>query len=330
MCSSDLASRQIRDGSFVERQELVHRELAVGAEGCALALSAYTLLALVETLKPENGSGAIEKGFDYLLRGQSLQEDPYVFALTTYVLSVARHPRRQEFMKKLEAIAVMDGDKMHLGNESSRALVVETTAYALLAYLQEGRLIEAYPIVKWLVEQRSPEGGFQSTQDTVVALTALGEYTAKTAAGQGDTDMQITMRTFREADPTLHNAGVDNDNALILQEFRLGHDRQSVDFIGKGHGLVLVQLTSTCWVDEAPSEEREAFEVSVKVQDGSRKLLQLRICVQAVAPESADVMAMMEVNLLCKTEKTFNWGGRGNGRIKVDKYGSNCRVALQH
>ena len=121
-----LASRQIRDGSFVERQELVHRELAGGVEGRALALSAYTLLALVETLKTKNRSGVIEKGFDYLLRGQSLQEDPYVLALTTYALSVARHPRRQEFMKKLEAMAVMDGDKMHWGNESSRALGVET------------------------------------------------------------------------------------------------------------------------------------------------------------------------------------------------------------
>ena len=41
---------------------------------------------------------------------------------------------------------------------------IEATAYALLTYLEWGEILEARPIFDWLVSQRTPHGGFQSTQ----------------------------------------------------------------------------------------------------------------------------------------------------------------------
>jgi len=44
------------------------------------------------------------------------------------------------------------------------AIDVEMTSYALLTYVEQRRMSEALPVVKWLLTQRNPEGGFVSTQ----------------------------------------------------------------------------------------------------------------------------------------------------------------------
>ena len=57
--------------------------------------------------------------------------------------------------------------------ESGPALNVEMTSYVLLSLVKLGRnedLLRARSIVRWLSKQRNSEGGFVSTQDTVVAL----------------------------------------------------------------------------------------------------------------------------------------------------------------
>ena len=55
---------------------------------------------------------------------------------------------------------------------------VETTAYALLTYVGRQELF-VEPIVKWLNTQRLSDGGWASTQDTIVATQALIEYTVR-------------------------------------------------------------------------------------------------------------------------------------------------------
>jgi len=41
---------------------------------------------------------------------------------------------------------------------------IEMTSYALLAYAKQKKINEALPIVKWIISQRNPTGGFASTQ----------------------------------------------------------------------------------------------------------------------------------------------------------------------
>jgi len=53
------------------------------------------------------------------------------------------------------------------------SLSVEMTAYVLLSLVKLGDvndLLKARSIVRWLSMQRNSEGGFVSTQDTIVAL----------------------------------------------------------------------------------------------------------------------------------------------------------------
>jgi hypothetical protein len=56
---------------------------------------------------------------------------------------------------------------------SGPALGVEMTSYVLLTFVKLGskeEMIEARSIVRWLSKQRNSQGGFISTQDTVVGL----------------------------------------------------------------------------------------------------------------------------------------------------------------
>ncbi|XP_013917739.1 PREDICTED: complement C5-like [Thamnophis sirtalis] len=54
--------------------------------------------------------------------------------------------------------------------------MVETTAYVLLSILLKGDHNYAKSVMKWLTEEQRFGGGFYSTQDTVIALECLTEY----------------------------------------------------------------------------------------------------------------------------------------------------------
>lgn len=53
-----------------------------------------------------------------------------------------------------------------------KSLEIETAGYVLLAHANENDINAALPVMKWLIQQRSPYGGFISTQ-----VSDLTEYT---------------------------------------------------------------------------------------------------------------------------------------------------------
>merc|ERR1719510_1995747 len=46
----------------------------------------------------------------------------------------------------------------------------------VLNLLKKGQVAESLKIIKWLATQRNSYGGFKSTQDTMIAMQALAEY----------------------------------------------------------------------------------------------------------------------------------------------------------
>ena len=47
---------------------------------------------------------------------------------------------------------------------SGQAINIEMTAYALLTLASKSDTVNGLPILKWITEQRNPNGGFSSTQ----------------------------------------------------------------------------------------------------------------------------------------------------------------------
>ena len=70
-----------------------------------------------------------------------------------------------------QAICALPRFLFYLG--SGKALNVELTSYVLLGLIKlrtPQDMLEASSIIRWLSRQRNSQGGFISTQDTVVAL----------------------------------------------------------------------------------------------------------------------------------------------------------------
>lgn len=178
-------------------------------------------------------------------------DDIYAFALAAYALQLAEHSSKEEVLKKFDSMAtITEGQKFWNKpipvTESSdywynkpTSVNTEMTAYGLLTLLETKPYTEAIPIMRWLLSQRNDQGGFQSTQDTVVGLQALAKIAAKIAVT--DSDLKVTV-TYGDGQQS--NIEVNKENSLINQQYEV--TLQTTDnFITN---LVnVVNLADSCW-----------------------------------------------------------------------------------
>ena len=127
-------------------------------------------------------------------------DDPYTMAIVSYALELGKSSRADDAYDQLLSMAIRDENGLHWegpeGELSSgrtgtgTSVAVENTGYAVLALLEHGDSANAGEAVGWLVSQRNAYGGFYSTQDTVVGLQALFQYSVHI---QNSVEMTITM-----------------------------------------------------------------------------------------------------------------------------------------
>uniref|UniRef100_A0A8C4XC89 Alpha-macroglobulin receptor-binding domain-containing protein n=1 Tax=Erpetoichthys calabaricus TaxID=27687 RepID=A0A8C4XC89_ERPCA len=103
-------------------------------------------------------------------------------------------------------------------NNNDLSVQVEMTSYVLLALLSGPPLPGfdinyASKIVQWLVHQQNSQGGFSSTQDTIVALQALAPYAAQVFKPEGSST--VTISSAKGFQTQFH---VDQINRLLYQE----------------------------------------------------------------------------------------------------------------
>ncbi|XP_060587232.1 CD109 antigen-like [Ruditapes philippinarum] len=72
------------------------------------------------------------------------------------------------------------------------------TSYALLVQAAKQDFGNGIPIMKWITSQRNSNGGFASTQDTVIGLQALSEFAVMAYSDNFDIQATITAGTFTQ------------------------------------------------------------------------------------------------------------------------------------
>jgi CD109 antigen len=215
-----ITQHQQADGSFEAVGFVHHQEMIGGVQGKD-ALTAYVTIALLEA----GQKAAADKALAYLAGRLDAIDDPYGLALTTYALQLGGSEGAAQGQAKLVAAAVEDEDGLHWSGGAVRpaaggaeqpggarpfvpgipggpedglappidvmpSLDIEATGYATLALIEAGDRVNAGRAAKWLVGQRNSQGGFGSTQDTVVALQALTQFST---LGATDTDLTVTL-----------------------------------------------------------------------------------------------------------------------------------------
>ncbi len=267
-----IVRHQNADGSFDPVGFLHHQELLGGLQG-KNALTAYVAVALLEA-----GQGtAAAKAVRYLEGQVDSIEDAYGMAITTYALELAGSPSAGIAYDRLMGMAIVDEDGLHWGESPApeplpispkdgrdhpiqpqphqQAAAIETTAYATLALLEHGDRINASNAARWLVTRRNSFGGFGSTQDTVVGLQALTEFSAASAA---DVDMTVQL----SAGTWQREIRITGENADVMQMIEVP-EHGALEISTEGKGDAVVQVVRRFNLPEVVHETRPVFDIDV-------------------------------------------------------------------
>uniref|UniRef100_A0A670ZRH8 Alpha-macroglobulin receptor-binding domain-containing protein n=1 Tax=Pseudonaja textilis TaxID=8673 RepID=A0A670ZRH8_PSETE len=263
-----LTLRQLEDGSFQKIGSLLNNALKGGVDD-RISLTAYITIALLEMPLPL--THVLVRNALHFLETEAQAEEIHVYtrALMAYAFTLAgNEEKRQEMLDALQKLAVKEDGSIHWERPEKQkktldlpyyhpqapSAEVEMTSYVLLAYVakelspSQEELIIATAIVKWLTNQQNPNGGFSSTQDTVVALQALCQYRTITYSKDG-VGAKVTLSS---GDVSLAKFHVDSTNSLLLQ----CQDLPSVpgDYTAEVTGCIFMQ-TSLRYNIQPPQEE---------------------------------------------------------------------------
>ncbi|XP_015261618.1 PREDICTED: alpha-2-macroglobulin-like protein 1, partial [Gekko japonicus] len=286
-----LEEHQRPSGCFESVGRLFNNALK-GGVGDEFSLTAYVTAALLEIHLDQNGT-MVEDALACLKRNVSFVEDAYPRALLAYVFTLAGDAEtRQQLLRDL-------------GEQADREGVVswsdvETSAYALLAYLSQPEVSaddikEASQIAAALVKEQNPYGGFSSTQDTVVALQALSQYAALTY--RETEGVRVLVKSTTGSQQEFH---VDKGNRLVLQQASLPEVPGQYKVEVSGSGCAYVQSTLRY---NQPPEKRDAFTLSVETlpkecNQTTRKYFDIHLRVSYSGQRERSNMVLLEVNML--------------------------------
>ena len=267
-----IVRHQNGDGSFEPVGFLHHRELLGGLHG-KNALTAYVAVALLEAGQHSAATKAVR-----YLEGQIVGiEDDYGMAISTYALELADSPSAGAAYDRLMGMALVDDDGLHWGENPAptplpitpkdgpprpirpqpqqQSAAIETTAYATLALLEHGDRANASSSTRWLVTRRNSSGGFGSTQDTVVGLQSLTEFSV---ASVTDVDMTITL----SAGSWQREVSITGENADVLQMIEVP-EHGALDISASGKGEAVVQVVRRFNLPEVEQAARQVFDITV-------------------------------------------------------------------
>ena len=259
-----IVGHQAGDGSWAPVGFLCHKDLSGGLSG-TLGQTAYTVLALSDYDRAP--SGVLDRARSYLeTELDSAKGDAYALAIAGLALNRLGSPEAEQAADMILDLAevgekgtsfgapVTEGKDLHV---QPATVAVETASYAAIL-LMELKRPEAAGIVKWIHSQRNSNGGYGSTQDTVMAFKTL-----MLAARAQAREVDLSVRVL--ADGTEVAAlEVNQDNFDVLQTVEVPSGTATVSLIGDGSGEVSTQVVSI-WHEPALPEAAPTPDLDLQV-----------------------------------------------------------------
>ncbi|XP_017858383.1 PREDICTED: CD109 antigen isoform X2 [Drosophila arizonae] len=303
-----LVSTQKENGEFPEVGKLFDN-----ANQNALGLTSFVLIAFFENKEFTDKSEyqqAIHKGLQFVAQEVDKTDDQYSLSIAAVALQLAKHPQAKKVLDKLQGLAKLEDGRKWWSKSAEKPTTetsgfrtwrpssndVEITSYVLMALLEEAPAEDTLPIIKWLIAQRNSNGGFSSTQDTVIGLQALTKFAFKAGSGTGTIDIDF-VSSNGDNNGTIN---VNPENSLVLQSHILPKSTRKINFTAKGQGSAMVQLSYR--YNLAEKDKKPSFKVTPTVKDTPMQQLTLEVCAEYVPLEASDQkkdsnMAVMEIAL---------------------------------
>uniref|UniRef100_A0A8C7B3M1 C4a anaphylatoxin n=1 Tax=Neovison vison TaxID=452646 RepID=A0A8C7B3M1_NEOVI len=277
-----LLSQQQADGSFQDPCPVLHRDMQGGLVGDdeTVALTAFVVIALQHGLavfQDDIAEQLKQKVETSIIRANSFLGEKasvgtlgaHAAAITAYALTLtkASEDLRDVAHRNLMAMAQKTGDNLYWGSvpgsqsnvipptlapqgpadpiPQAPAVWIETTAYGLLhLLLREGKSEMADYAAAWLTHQGSFQGGFRSTQDTVIALDALSAYWIASHTPE-ERALNVTLSSMGRSGFKSHELQLNNHQIQGLEEelqFSLG-SKINVKVGGNSKGTLKILRT---------------------------------------------------------------------------------------
>lgn len=234
-----------------------------------ISLTAHVVITLAEVrdLRGDVGAKAstartsAQRYLERMLYIIKNYEDPYDLAIVTYALTLVNSVDAEEAfnlldekMKEVSGMrywGVEDIPPPKTQIENNRPFIlprlpnkydssnIATTSYGLLVHIAKQAVIQK-EIVEWINNQRLYDGGWASTQDSVLALQALIEFSVQSRLREV-TDISITIEapSSRNFYQKVH---IGEENLSKLQSFDIPQAFGAVIINAQGSGLAIVQL----------------------------------------------------------------------------------------
>ncbi|XP_027579703.1 alpha-2-macroglobulin [Pipra filicauda] len=312
-----LSYKQKENGCFQSSGTLLNNAMKGGVDN-EVSLTAYITIALLEIPLPVTHSLIRNALFCLETAADQKENHVYTKALLAYAFALAgKTDKRKTLLDSLEKEAVKEDGSVHWQRPGKEPEVdlpyyryrapsaeVEMTAYVLLAYLtsqpapSQEELSFASHIAKWISGQQNPNGGFSSTQDTVVALQALSLYGALTYAKSG----AASKVTLQSGGNFQQDFQVDPTNRLLLQRMSLPRvpGEYSVEVSGEG----CVYLQTSLRYNVQPTQEDAPFMLRVYtipetcVDSKAHKAFDIGINVSYTGERNSSNMVIVDVKML--------------------------------
>lgn len=286
-----LLQRQNPDGSFSEPGEVHHKAMQGGSTRGSGALAAYVLIAILQDKGAKKDKrAAIQKTENYIWNEFTATRNPYDLSIIAYALNVLEsqyrdnaYNRLMNFAKKNSDYTWWAADEEETNNTDKQSAHffypnsndVEMTSYALLAMVGRSDIESGVPVLRWLISKQNSNGGFSSTQDTVIGIQALGALAQRIST----TTVSLNVKfNYNENDETSSKSmRIDSNNAMVLQRIEMPITTKWVQVEASGFGAAILQIS---WqYNLAVSAEQPAFFLNPqKDKTSTDNYLQLSVC----------------------------------------------------
>jgi CD109 antigen len=253
-----LISQQNTDGSFQEPGKVIHKDMQGGVNS-KLTISAYITISLIEAQYEDSEviQTIIDKGISYLeSRLKQSELDIYSLTLITYALNLHNSNLAEFSFNQLKKYASNNiPGQMYWSSKESQpeqslfasdyhtpSADVEITGYALLVYILRNQSSDALSIAKWLISKSNSLGAYSSTQNTIIALQSLSEFSISLKSRSNTVlDMAVEISFDNASTNSKQRYTLNEDNSLVLQVIELPNCNSNLTLSANGSGIAIFQ-----------------------------------------------------------------------------------------
>ncbi|XP_014873776.1 complement C3-like isoform X1 [Poecilia latipinna] len=286
-------------GVFREVGRVFHTEMMgdVAGTDSDASTTAFCLIAIQEARRicaesVPSMTQSIVRAAAYLEQRLPALTNPYAVAITSFALAT------EDKLNKETLFKFASPDRSHWPVPRGNTHTLEATGYALLALLKAEAIDEAHPVVRWIRKQPNLNGGYLSTQRTMIVYQAVAQYWNRVQ--NVDYDLKVELILPGRARPETYH--FNKDNYYFTRTSKVHTVDKDITVIASGAGEAILRILSLYYtLPKEPESSCEAFDMSVQLVPEKitedEKVYRLRIQVRFKNRDRDASLSIVDVDL---------------------------------